>query len=74
MSNIILWDDNNVIISEDDSLFLQNGRTLIYNLHKNKVILSSIKGYSFVKYEYKGSKYLFYNFDQKSIKALKLNN
>ena len=74
LSNIILWDDDNVVISEDDSLFLQNGSTLIYNLNKNKVILSSVKGYSFVKYEYKGSKYLFYNFEQKSIKALKLNN
>ena len=74
LSNIILWDDNNIIISQDDSLFLQDGKTLIFNLKKNKVILSSVKGFSFVKYELKGSKCLFYNCEQKSIKALKLNN
>jgi len=73
-SNIILWDDNNIIISEDDSLFLQDGKTLIFNMKKNKVILSSVKGYNFVKYEFNNSKYLFYNYEQKSIKALKLNS
>ena len=73
LSNIILWDDNNVIISEDDSLFLQKGKTLIFNLQKNKVVLSSVKGFSFVKYEFNGIKYLFYNYEQKSIKNLKLN-
>lgn len=73
LSNIILWDDNNVIISEDDSLFLQKGKTLIFNLQKNKVVLSSVKGFSFVKYEFNGIKYLFYNYEQKSIKNLRLN-
>ena len=73
-TNIILWDDSNIIISEDDSLFLQDGKTLIFNLKKNKVILSSVKGYNFVKYEFNNTKYLFYNYEQKSIKNLKLNS
>jgi hypothetical protein len=43
-------------------------------MKNNKVILSSVKGYNFVKYEFNNTKYLFFNYEEKSIKALKLNS
>lgn len=73
MSNIILWDDENIICCHDDSLQLHSGTSFISRINSKRASLAPFKGFSFVKYEFNNNKYLFYNDDQKCIKALKIS-
>lgn len=69
-ANIILWDNDHIFCCDDDWVWMKSGNSFIYNITSNE-ISSFIKGYNFSKYEFNNTQFIFYNDDQKCIKAYK---
>ena len=70
LCNFILWDNEHIIICNDDWVWSRNGFSFIYKINSDKITQFS-KGYNFFKYEFNNTKYLFYNSNQDCIKAFK---
>ena len=70
LCNFILWDNEHIIICDDDWIWLSNGFSFIYDINSNTKKNFAI-GYNFFKYEFNNTKYLFYNLGQACIKAFK---
>ena len=71
MSNIILWDNEHIIICDDDWVWEKSGNSYIYNLKTNTISNTSYNGYNFIKYKFDNKKYLYYNDNQQCILSLK---
>ena len=71
LSNIISWDNEHIIICDDDWVWMKSGDSFIYNITSNIISPIHYNGYNFNKYEFENTKYIYYNSDQKCIKALK---
>ena len=50
---------------------MKSGDSFIYNIISNIISQIHYNGYNFNKYEFENTKYIYYNSDQKCIKALK---
>ena len=71
LSNIISWDNEHIIICDDDWVWMKSGDSFIYNITSNIISPIHYNGYNFNKYEFENTKYIYYNSDQECIKALK---
>ena len=61
---------DNLICSYNNLIWPSSRGALIYNI-KNNTISQPIDGYNFIKYYFKDTKYLFYKYSDKCIKAYK---
>ena len=70
LCNIIFWNSQYIFCCNDDWLWMKSGNSFIYNMTSN-TISPFIQGYNFSKYEFNNTQFIFYNDEQKCIKAFK---